>query len=117
MVSSVQAGGLKGKQMLDHIIKMEGKILDFLARNFPHSGVIALDVAAAFPSLSRRFLFWVLRRMGIPKWLYTLLRNLHVDAGSYICLRNLLLKRLLVSRGVKQGDPPAMVLFILHMIQ
>ena len=63
--------------MIDHIVKMEARILDYVARRLPGAGILALDVAAAFPSLSRRYIFWVLRCMRIPQWLYILIKNLH----------------------------------------
>ena len=112
-ISDVQLGGVRGRQMIDHIIRMESRLLEFIARKLPRAGIIALDQAAAFPSISRRFLFWVLRRMRIPKGLYRLLVNLHKPTRTFVCLRNLLLDFFEVSGGVKQGDPAAMVLFVI----
>ena len=54
-ISSFQCGGMNGMHMLDHITKIEAKILEFVARRLPHAGIIALDVRAVFPSLSRFF--------------------------------------------------------------
>ena len=78
-----------------------------------HTGIFALDVAAAFPSLSRKYLFWVLRRMGIPMRLRRIIQSLHMPSSARICFRNLLYGTILLLSGVKQGDPSAMQLFIL----
>jgi hypothetical protein len=64
-ITSQQAGGMKGSQMIDHIFTLDAKIIDFIIRNVPNSGIFALDIASAFPTLSRKFLFWVLRNMNI----------------------------------------------------
>ena len=56
-ISRFQVGGMKGLQMVDLIVRMEAKILDYIARRLPSAGIIALDVAAIFPSLSRKVLF------------------------------------------------------------
>ncbi len=68
-ISSAQLGGLLGRLMTEHIVAMEGKILDFIARQPELSGIIALDIASAFPPLSRDYLFWILRTMKIPSCL------------------------------------------------
>ena len=104
---------MHGVQMIDHIFELEAKIFEFIARRLPHSGIFALDIAAAFPSLSRRYLLWVLRRMRIPARLYNLIRQLHEDSLAFICFRNKLFHQILSSAGVKQDDPSAMQLFIL----
>ena len=57
-ISSSQYGGMKGMQMVDHIFSMEAKIVEYVVCNMPHSGIFACDIAAAFPSLSRKYLFW-----------------------------------------------------------
>ena len=59
-ITTLQAGGMKGKQMIDLIFTLEAKVIDYIVRNVPNSGIFALDIASAFPSLSRRYLFWVL---------------------------------------------------------
>ena len=110
-VSSCQYGGMKGLQMIDHIFSMEAKIVEYVVCNLPHSGIFACDIASAFPSLSRRYLLWVLRTMKIPRRLPGSL-NLHLASFAFICVRNRLFRKILIPSGVKQGDPSAMQLFI-----
>jgi len=112
-IQSRQAGGMKGNQMIDHIFELEAKIFEFVSRRLPSSGVFALDIAAAFPSLSRKYLFWVLKKMCVPRRLLNIIRQLHRVSSAYICFRNRLFQLILISTGVKQGDPAAMQLYIL----
>ena len=112
-VSSFQFGGMKGLQMIDHIFAMEAKIVEYIICNLPNSGVFCCDIAAAFPSLSRKYLLWVLRTMRFPRRLYRIIKNLHKPSFAFVCVRNRLFQRILIASGVKQGDPSAMQLFIL----
>ena len=99
--------------MIDLIFSLEGKILEFIMHALPNSGTIACDIAAAFPSLSRRFLFWVLKTMCIYSLLLRITKSLHLPSNARICVRNLLFMLIEIANGVKQGDPSAMVLFII----
>ena len=112
-ITSLQAGGMKGKQMIDLIFTLEAKVIDFIVRNVPNSGIFALDIASAFPSLSRKYLFWVLRQMNLHVSFRRLVKNLHRTSNGVVCFRNLLFALLSISTGVKQGDPSAMQLFII----
>ena len=112
-ITSQQAGGMKGSQMIDHIFTLEAKIIDFIICNVPNSGIFALDIASAFPTLSRKFLSWVLRNMNIPSNLRRLIKSLHKASSAFVCFRNLLFRAILINTGVKQGDLCAMQLFIL----
>jgi len=112
-IASCQLGGMRGMQMVDHIFSMEAKVVEYVICNLPHSGIFACDIAAAFPSLSRRYLLWVLRSMKIPRRLYRIIKNLHKASFAFVCVRNRLFNQILIASGVKQGDPSAMQLFIL----
>jgi len=65
-ITTQQASGMKGEQMIDHIFTLDAKIIDYIVRNVPNSGILALDIASAFPSLSRKYLHWVLKNIGLP---------------------------------------------------
>ena len=112
-IGTAQFGGMKGLQMIDHIFSMEAKIVEFVVCSFPNSGIFACDIASAFPSLSRRYLLWILKSMRVPRKLYMIIKNLHVASFAFVCIRNRLFQKMLISTGAKQGDPSAMQLFIL----
>ena len=112
-IATRQSGGMRGKQMVDLIFALEAKVIDYIVRNVPNSGIFALDIASAFPTLSREYLFWVLKKMGLPVNFIRLIRSLHSNSRGTICFKNLLFDVLGIFTGVKQGDPSAMQLFIL----
>ena len=45
--------GMKGKQMIGLIFILEAKVVDYIVRNVPNSGIFALDIASAFSSLRK----------------------------------------------------------------
>ena len=50
--------------------------------------------------------------MKLPRELYRLLKTLHKPSKIQICVRGMMGDSIVVDRGVKQGDPCAMLLFI-----
>jgi hypothetical protein len=105
--------GVSGRVMSDHVLDLESKAIGFMLRRCPDSGIVALDQAAAFPTLSRRFLFWVLRLMKVPRNFRKLIKRLLAPSHGTISIKGCSLLRILMSGGVKQGCPAAMVLFTL----
>ena len=77
------------------------------------SGVIALDQAAAFPSISRSYIWWVLKSMRVPIGIIRVLKSLYRNCIGYIKLGGKIYDTIQINSGVKQGDPSSMVLFIL----
>ena len=99
--------------MIDNILMLEARALTFVMQNLPDAGIILVDQAAAFPTLSRHFLLWVLRKMRVPRFFRRLIKLLYSSGIAIICIKNRLYFSFSPSSGVKQGDPSAMVLFVL----
>jgi len=64
--SPCQQGFIRGRSLIDNIIDVEATAVGYDKFYPGKSGIILVDLAAAFPSLSHTFLFWVLELMGIP---------------------------------------------------
>ena len=112
-VSNYQRGGLEGRQLVDNLLDIEAKAIQFLITTYMGAGIVLLDIKQAFPSLAREFLFWVLQSMGFPAWFLDVLKeiyryNVHgvILNGKAHCFINVL-------SGVKQGCPLSMALFAL----
>jgi hypothetical protein len=60
--------------MVDNILDIEAKALQFAITEPKLSGLISFDVRAAFPSLSRQYIFWVLKPFppNYPHWTTTI---------------------------------------------
>ena len=112
-VASFQKGGTKNRHFVDHIIDLEAKLIRYVITAMPCAGIIALDQEAAFPSISRKYIFNVLVYMGVPPGIMHVFESLYNNCVSYICLSGRLYNGIDIQSGVKQGDPSSMTLFIL----
>ena len=112
---SPQQACLKGRQMGDNILDIEAKALTFALTNATLAGIIAYDISAAFPSLSRTFLFYVLTTMGFPSFYIRSIQRLYHDNLHTIFINNTTTITILFTSGVKQGCPLSMTLFALAL--
>eukprot|EP00969_Alexandrium_andersonii_P130341 5762874-Alexandrium_andersonii.AAC.1 len=113
MVHPIQAGGIAGRSMHDKIFEVEAKAIEYMIRRHGGAGVIALDQRAAFPTLSRKFLLWSLRKMKVPAGIRALVKNLYCRNRSLVCVGARYYGEFIATSGVKQGCPASMVLFVL----
>lgn len=72
-----------------------------------------IDFAAAFPSLSRRFMLAVLRTMRLPTALVCLIEELYRGLDTSIVLGGTEICRIRLDSGIKQGCPLSGSLFAL----
>eukprot|EP00969_Alexandrium_andersonii_P226120 9985479-Alexandrium_andersonii.AAC.1 len=86
MVNPIQAGGIAGRSTHDKIFEVEAKAIGFMIQRCSGAGVIALDQRAAFPTLSRKFLLWTLKKMKIPAGIRALVKNLYSKNRSFVCI-------------------------------
>ncbi len=113
-VASYQKGDLKGRIFTERILDLEAKIILYFCYHLRSSGVSALDQEAAFPSISRKFVFWILRKMGIHIGVINVLMALYSNCLGFLCLAGRLFDPILQGSGVKQGDPASMVCLFWH---
>ena len=113
VVCEIQAGGIRGRKMTNNIINLECKAMQFMITNQLLSGIFALDQAAAFPSISRKFIHWIMKKMGVPKRIRTLLKALYTGGKNGINFGGRTYHFFVSGAGVKQGDPAAMITFVL----
>ncbi len=77
------------------------------------SGILALDQAAAFPSISRAFIYWVLKCMHVPRRIRRINKILYTGGKSWISFGGRTHMYFIAGAGVKQGDPSSMVIFVI----
>ena len=106
---------VKKRQLGDNIIDIEAKALHFALLHTTLAGIISFDLSAAFPSLSRRYLFYVLRTMGFPHHYIRAIQRLYDNNLHTIFINGTLCLSFFFTTGVKQGCPLSMTLFALAM--
>ena len=112
-VHVLQTGGIKGRIMVDNIINLEAKAIQFMITHALLSGIFALGQAAAFPSISRAYIYWVLKRMHFPRRIRRISKLLYTGGKSWISFGGRTHMSFTASSGVKQGDPSSMVIFVI----
>ena len=75
--------------------------------------ILQLDFSKAFDNLSHDFLFATLKRINIPSQLITWIHILLTDISSTIQVNDKLTDNIPLRRGIRQGCPLSMLLFIL----
>ena len=107
-----QCGFVPGKGTHFAFMNIEESALA-LGSQAPQSSLLLLDIAQAFPTLSRRWLKRVLERVGCPPWLMHFFNEVLRPSRSYIVWQHRLHGFLLVDTGVPQGHPLASLLFVM----
>ena len=80
---------LQGASLGGNIWELEAHGVSCLVEKVPGtvSGYLFTDFAAAFPSMSHTWLFFVLEQIGLPPVLFNFLRSLYADSATTISFK------------------------------
>jgi hypothetical protein len=100
-----QRGGIRGRQLVDNIIDVEAASLFALNSSTPDllPSLVFYDFAAAFPSVMRQFLFFIMVHADIPAFIIWAVMQLHNDSQHSIVFAGQIFAGLPVNSGIKQG--------------
>jgi exonuclease III len=114
-VTSRQRGFVKGRNLLDNILETEAAAIHF-AKFYPDtSGIVLLDLLAAFPSLAHSWIFLVLKKMGVPRFFRRALAKLYKKVHITILFGGIFAPGFVAAGGIKQGCPASGSLFALAL--
>eukprot|EP00959_Pyramimonas_sp_CCMP1952_P438350 9177055-Pyramimonas_sp.AAC.1 len=99
--------------MVANIVEAEAWGLEQYARGRDNAGLLMTDFCAAFPSLATQWLLHVLTRMGISSAVIRFFTLLYQAQYATIVLGGKRHGQISMGRGVKQGCPSSMLLFVL----
>ncbi|CAI5523726.1 unnamed protein product [Closterium sp. Naga37s-1] len=74
--------------------------------------LLLVDFQKAYDTVSRPFLFRVMKELGVPEKFISWTMGLHAEAGTKIIINGWLSERVEINRGVRQGCPLAPYLFL-----
>jgi hypothetical protein len=110
-----QRGFVRGRSLVDNVLEVEAMAIHLHRHYYEKSGVALFDFSAAFPSLSHKWLFAVLQRMGIPPNICKVLRQLYTGCRMNIIFGGVGGISFEVNAGIKQGCPASGSLFALAL--
>ena len=81
-----QRGGLSGRQLVDDILDIEAKAIQFAMQIAMLAALFCFDIKTAFPALARAYILWILQMMGICQKRIAVIMALYVDNLHVIVL-------------------------------
>ena len=74
--------------------------------------LVSVDFTKAFDRVDRKYLFQILRILGVPENLVFMIEHLYANTTACVNVNGFLSKRIHLERGVRQGCPVSALLFI-----
>ena len=100
-------------KILENVIDVERKAHYLAMRHARDSALVLFDFAAAFPSVSRDYMWDTLEFLGIPAQFIAVVRRFYRFCQHWLKLQDCCFKSVLVGSGVRQGCPLSPILFAL----
>ena len=112
--SPSQRGFVPGRALTWNVVEADARCRQAgFANPSQHPCALALDIEAAFPSLSRQWITFCLTRIGIPEGLLRTIVSTHHNCWALAATDTGLAYTFELACGIQQGCPMASVIFIL----
>ena len=108
-----QSGYIADRCILRNVIDVDTSAAQQSLHANSTAATLLFDFCAAFPSLSRIFIFIALAFLGIPPHIIQALRNLYSDNDRYYKYAGNTIYAFCSGSGVRQGCPASSTIFIL----
>ena len=106
-----QHGFLPRRSMLANVVELEGESMHSSLRHQAPATVL-FDFSAAFPSISQKFLFRILEKLGFPRSAVRLIRSLYHEHRGQPVLEGSRGDYFDLTAGIRQGCPLSPLLFV-----
>jgi hypothetical protein len=107
-----QICSIKIRRINDIIHMLRDFIRDSLIKNNPLK-IVSIDQSKAFDKINHNFLFSLLTHLKLGDRIIKIIKNLYINSKAVICINGKLSGLIEIERGIKQGDPLSMWLYIL----
>ena len=112
LIGENQLAYVKGRFIGEGAKILEG-IIQYLEQSGEGGYLLAIDFEKAFDSVEWEFLWHTLEAFGFPQKFIEMLKMLYRNVEACVMNDGATSKYFPITRGVKQGDPPSGLLFIL----
>ncbi|CAI5465382.1 unnamed protein product [Closterium sp. Yama58-4] len=111
VISPEQYGFIPGRRLSD-AVALVADVIDAAKHGSEDWYLLLVDFQKAFDSVSRIFIFMVLRNMGFPERFVAWVEGLHAGTTTKLLINGWLSEGIQVRSGVRQGCPLAPYLFL-----
>ena len=127
IISEEQTGGVPNKNIFENLSFLRNILLSYehIDRFYdsqpltkikhPHAAILALDFEKAYDRVDRSFLYKILETFKFPPFIIKWIQTLYEHSTSKILINGEISNSFNIGRGVKQGCPMAMYLYILYI--
>ena len=109
MIHRDQAGFIPGRSIFDHI-RLTRVMITYAETMEANGAIIALDQEKAYNKLTHNYLWKTLEAFNLPQCFINTVKALYHNAKTTVAINGVLSEPFQVKRGVRQGDPPAILL-------
>jgi len=120
-ISRVQTGGLPGRKMADSLVGVRNLLMQIESETQSpkavpsRAAIIGLDFAGAYDRIDRGFLYKAMVAFGFPPATIRWVQTLYETSEARVILNGTFGKPIVFERGIKQGCPLAMLLYIIYI--
>ena len=107
-----QCTGLPGRR-IENIHYNIQALLEMANQKNENLVIMSIDFEKAFDKISHQFIFKIMEKLRLGKTIIEFIKLLYNDIFSKIEINGALTKKIIIKRGIRQGCPLSMLLFII----
>ena len=111
-ISPQQCTGLPGRR-IENIHYNIQALLEMANQKNENLAIMSIDFEKAFDKISHQFIFKIVEKLKLGKIVTEFIKLLYNDIFSKIEINGALTKKIRIKRGIRQGCPLSMLLFII----
>ena len=107
-----QCTGLPGRR-IENIHYNIQSILEMVNQKNENLAIMSIDFEKAFDKISHQFIFKIMEKLKLGKTVIKFIKLIYKDIFSKIEINGALTKKINIKRGIRQGCPLSMLLFVI----
>lgn len=112
IIGTEQTAAIKGRTIIENL-QLNRDIISYANLNNLEASIITLDQEKAFDRVDRHFLFKTLRKFGYGPKLIATIEAIYNNIEAQVKVNGNMSQSFLIERGVRQGCPLSMILYII----
>ena len=112
IIGTEETAAIKGRTIIENL-QLNRDIISYANLNNLEASIITLDQEKAFDRVDRHFLFKTLRKFGYGPKLIATIEAIYNNIEAQVKVNGNMSQSFLIERGVRQGCPLSMILYII----